>query len=96
MPTLMSAMAQPSFTGITAHPSMARAKAIPGEQSNTSIVFDGRFIGKFFRRVQPGLNPDLEIGEFLTRDARFAQAPKLFGLVDAVVQGDTYAIAAMQ
>lgn len=74
----------------------ASAKAISGEQSNTSIVFDRRFIGKMFRRVQPGLNPDLEIGEFLSEDGRFAHAPKLYGLVEAAHLGDTIAIAAMQ
>lgn len=73
-----------------------RAKPISGEQSNTSVVFDGRFIGKMFRRVQAGLNPDLEIGEFLSTDDRFTHAPKLFGLVEVSLRGDTIAIAAMQ
>lgn len=72
------------------------ARAISGEQSNTSIVFDRRFIGKMFRRVQPGLNPDLEIGEFLSEDDRYTHAPKLYGLVEVEHEGDTIAIAAMQ
>lgn len=74
----------------------ANARAISGEQSNTSIVFDRRFIGKLFRRVQPGLNPDLEIGEFLTRGNRFPHAPKLYGLVEVSRDGEAYDLAAMQ
>ncbi len=73
-----------------------QARAISGEQSNTSIVFDRRFIGKMFRRVQAGLNPDLEIGAFLTDGDRYTHAPKLYGLVDLQVGDETVAVAAMQ
>ena len=31
------------------------------EQSNTSIVYGEDYILKVFRRLQPGLNPDLEV-----------------------------------
>lgn len=74
----------------------SRARAISAEQSNTSVVFDDQFIGKIFRRLQPGINPDLEIGEFLSLDGRFPHAPKLFGLVEIEVEGETTAIAALQ
>jgi maltokinase len=39
----------------------------PGEQSNTSVVLDERYIAKLFRRVQPGPNPDVEVTEALGR-----------------------------
>lgn len=72
------------------------AKPISGEQSNTSIVFDHRFIGKMFRRLQSGVNPDLEIGEFLTDAGRFSHTPALFGTVEVNIEGDVFAIAAIQ
>lgn len=35
-------------------------KALPGEQSNTSLVA-GDVIVKYFRKLEPGLNPDVEL-----------------------------------
>jgi maltose alpha-D-glucosyltransferase/alpha-amylase len=57
------------------------AAVIKGEQSNTSLVFGERLILKLFRRLQPGLNPDLEIGRFLT-ERGFAHIAPVAGGVE--------------
>ena len=49
------------------------------EQSNTSIVYGDRFILKLFRRLQPGENPEVEIGRFLTEVAHFPHIPPFLG-----------------
>ena len=38
-----------------------------GEQNNPSINYGDRFLLKLFRKVETGINPDLEIGRFLTQ-----------------------------
>jgi maltose alpha-D-glucosyltransferase / alpha-amylase len=52
------------------------------DQSNSSVVFGDRFIMKLFRKVEPGENPDLEIGRFLTERARFPHVPALCGALE--------------
>jgi maltokinase len=45
---------------------MLTARAVGAEQSNSSIVFDDELILKVFRRLEPGINPELEMLRFLT------------------------------
>ena len=45
------------------------------EQSNTSIIFGDKLILKCFRRLQEGINPDLEVSSFLSRQGFPHTAP---------------------
>ena len=47
------------------------------EQSNTSVVFGEDYILKLFRKVAPGINPDLEITRALAATGCTAIAPPL-------------------
>jgi maltose alpha-D-glucosyltransferase/alpha-amylase len=52
------------------------------EQSNSSVVFGDRLILKVFRRVDAGVNPDIEIGRFLREEAGFAHVPAPAGSIE--------------
>jgi len=52
------------------------------EQSNTSIVYGERFILKLFRRLADGVNPELEIGRFLTEKTSFENIARVAGSVE--------------
>ena len=58
------------------------------EQSNTSILFGDRLIMKLFRHPEPGLNPDCEIGKFLTEEAHFSNIPPFGGSIEYLNQND--------
>ncbi len=52
-----------------------------GEQSNTSVTYGERFIMKVFRRVDTGVNPELEILRFLS-GTDFSHMPTLTGALE--------------
>lgn len=61
------------------------------EQSNSSVIVDGLAILKIFRRLEPGIHPDVEITRFLT-ERRFLHVPVLLGTIRfSDRQGETVA-----
>ena len=68
---------------------------LTGEQSNTSLMFGDIAILKVFRRLQPGVNPDIEIGVALTEHGA-RHVPRLLGSAEIERDGETYAIAMLQ
>nr|WP_246700555.1 maltose alpha-D-glucosyltransferase [Variibacter gotjawalensis] len=71
-------------------------KPMSGEQSNTTVFVDRRYIVKFFRRVSAGINPDIEISRYLTDVAKFPNSPALVGSVELETAGGCYALAIVQ
>lgn len=57
-------------------------RRLPGEQSNTSIVFGDRLILKLVRRIEPGPNPEHEVGYHLTERVGFTGVPRLAGALE--------------
>src|ERR671910_796659 len=53
-------------------------RSIGVEQSNTSVVFGDELILKAYRRLEPGINPELEVLRFLT-EREFANIAALVG-----------------
>jgi maltose alpha-D-glucosyltransferase/alpha-amylase len=54
------------------------------EQSNTSVYFGRRLYLKSYRRMQPGINPELEVGRFLTERSPYAHIAPIAGAVEYI------------
>jgi trehalose synthase-fused probable maltokinase len=66
----------PDFPGLGQE--LGGARLVSSEQSNSSVVFDDKLILKVFRRLEPGINPDLEVLRFLSAHG-FRNSPALAG-----------------
>jgi maltose alpha-D-glucosyltransferase / alpha-amylase len=71
------------------------SKVGSAEQSNTSIIYGKHLILKLFRRLQPGENPDVEIGRFLTEVAHFTRIAPFLGEISNIAPGGEKTTVAM-
>ncbi|MBD2041857.1 maltose alpha-D-glucosyltransferase [Microcoleus sp. FACHB-672] len=55
---------------------------VKGEQSNTSVIYGDGFILKLFRKLEEGINPDLEIGLFLGAKKRLEHFASIAGSLE--------------
>jgi maltose alpha-D-glucosyltransferase / alpha-amylase len=58
------------------------SQVVSGEQSNSSILFDNKFFLKLYRKIEDGLNPDVEINRFLTEQTDFPNVPPFVGAIE--------------
>ena len=64
-------------TGVTDIPAGLPGDILSGEQSNTSLIYGQEAILKLFRRLEPGLNPDVEVHDALRHSENKHIAPLL-------------------
>ena len=57
-------------------------RRLGAEQSNSSVLFEEYAVLKIYRRVQPGLHPEIEMGRFLVERAGFANTPPLLATIE--------------
>lgn len=74
----------------------ASSSVLKGEQSNTSVKFGDCAIMKLYRRIEPGMNPELEVGRALTA-RHFTHSPSLIGALEYVQEaGEPMTLALAQ
>ncbi len=64
------------------------------EQSNSSAIVGGELIAKLIRRLEPGLNPDVELPLHLAGSG-FSNAPRVVGTLDVDLAGEQEAANAV-
>jgi maltose alpha-D-glucosyltransferase / alpha-amylase len=69
-------------------------RAVETEQSNSTALVDNTYVVKVYRKLESGINPEVEVGLFLTEVAGFANTPALLGSV-TVIEGDTRSAVAV-
>lgn len=52
------------------------------EQSNTSIIYNEKYVLKFFRRIYSNKNPDYEMSRFLSEKKEFKNTPAYLGSIN--------------
>jgi len=55
---------------------------VKAEQTNTSVIYGDRLILKLFRRIEEEVNPELEIGRFLTEKTEFPYISQVAGALE--------------
>jgi maltose alpha-D-glucosyltransferase / alpha-amylase len=68
-------------------------RAVDAEQSNTTALVGNRYVVKLFRRIEPGINPEIELGRYLTETVRFPNTPALLGTAELEENGSRAAVA---
>ena len=84
-----------SVASVTLSAEPSRAGTV--EQSNTSILYGQKLILKMFRRLEPGANPDIEIGSFLTEKTAFRRIAPFLGELNLVPEkSESIAVGILQ
>jgi maltose alpha-D-glucosyltransferase/alpha-amylase len=73
-----------------------RPRVLSGEMSNTSLTYDNTYFLKFYRKVDKAINPDLEVNQFLSKEAGFKHIPAFTGSITWRSGKETMVLGMMQ
>jgi len=76
-------------------PSALPGRVLSAEQSNTSVVFGDELMLKMFRRVAPGINPDLELHRAL-RGVGSKEVATLRASIEGTIDGESCLLGLLQ
>jgi maltose alpha-D-glucosyltransferase / alpha-amylase len=58
------------------------SQVLSAEQSNSSMLYADKFFLKLYRKLEDGVNPDVEVTRFLTERAGFDNVPSFRGAIE--------------
>jgi maltose alpha-D-glucosyltransferase / alpha-amylase len=62
--------------------SVPPSNVLGAEQSNSSMLFADKFFLKLYRKLEDGVNPDVEVTRFLTERTGFGNVPAFSGAIE--------------
>lgn len=74
---------------LTQAASYINSKLVTIDSSNTAIIYNDRFFFKLFRKLDPGLNPDIELTRYLSEQANFQYCPTYGGSFSIAATAET-------
>jgi maltose alpha-D-glucosyltransferase / alpha-amylase len=69
-----------------------RVRAVTAEQSNSTTLVDTEYVVKVYRKLEAGINPEIEMGRFLTEQTEFVNTPALLGTCELIESGERTSI----
>jgi len=85
-----------AYAQLRGHPEADLAAGAPLTQgSNTALRCGDRLFLKLYRRLRPGVNPEAEVGRFLTEVAHFSHIAPVAGVVEYHREGAEVATVAL-
>ncbi len=73
------------------------SQVLTAEQSNSSMLFENKYFLKLYRKLEDGVNPDVEVTSFLTEKRQFPQVPAFAGAIEyRRVQGEPTVVCLLQ
>lgn len=84
-----------AFSGVTFDPAI-ESRWLTAEQSNSSMIMHDAGVVKLFRRTSVGVNPEVEMGRFLTEHGYANTSPLLGEVVRIGENGDRTTLAVLQ
>ncbi len=59
-----------------------KSQVLSAEQSNSSILYENKYFLKLYRKLEDGVNPDVEVTRFLTERSGFTHVPAFAGVIE--------------
>lgn len=86
--------AREKFRRADLRPEDLTSRVLGTEQSNSTLAYGKRFILKIFRQAEQGINPELEIGDYLSQQS-FSHIPAILGDVTYLEEGSDRSVVAI-
>ncbi|MCW2950264.1 MAG: trehalose synthase, partial [Thermoleophilia bacterium] len=72
----------PSLNRLAQAGTSQEPRALSIEQSNSTVAYGDRYLLKVFRLLEEGVNPDVEIGRYLSEEAQFPHSPAVASMLE--------------